>query len=80
MKYILENTTADLPPPCSPKSIYILANLVNLPLFITQDVELTLKRWKLNIEPLRNIALEDIESKISENNVVEEFFSCIIDK
>jgi len=36
---------------------------------------LTLNRWKLNTQPLRELALKDIESKISENNIVEEFFS-----
>jgi len=38
---------------------------------------LTLYRWKLNTQPLRELALKDIESKISEDNIVEEFFSCV---
>ncbi|KAF9778320.1 hypothetical protein BJ322DRAFT_494099 [Thelephora terrestris] len=46
------------PPPCSPKSIYIIANL-------------------LDMQPLRDLALKDIESKLSEDNIVEEFFSCV---
>jgi len=29
LRYIIEKTTADAPPPCSPKSIYVLANLVS---------------------------------------------------
>jgi len=44
------------PPPCSPKSIYVLAGL-------------------LNLQPLSDLALRDIESKLSEDNIVEEFFS-----
>ena len=31
LEYIRENTVTDAPPPCSPKSIYILAELVRLP-------------------------------------------------
>jgi len=31
LEYIRENTVADAPPPCSPKSIYVLAELVKLP-------------------------------------------------
>jgi len=30
---------------------------------------------KLNLRPLRNLALKDIESKLSEDNIVEEFLS-----
>ncbi|KAF9645604.1 hypothetical protein BDM02DRAFT_489896 [Thelephora ganbajun] len=55
LAYILENAS-DTPPPCSPKSVYILASL-------------------LNLQPLSDLALRDIESKLSENNIVEEFFS-----
>ena len=32
LKYIRENTVEAAPPPCSPKSIYVLANLVRRPL------------------------------------------------
>jgi len=56
-RYILQKTVADIPPPCSPKSIYVLANL-------------------LNIRTLRNIALKNIKNKLSEDNIVEELFSC----
>jgi len=31
LEYIRENTVADAPPPCSPKSIYVLAELVRPP-------------------------------------------------
>jgi hypothetical protein len=37
-------------------------------------------RWKLNIQPLHDLALKDIESKLSEDNIVEEFFSGVIAK
>jgi len=43
-------------------------------------VALTLYRWKLKIQPLRDLALKDIESKLSEDNIVEEFFSRVIAK
>ena len=38
---------------------------------------LTLHRSKVGSEPLCDLALEDIASKLSEENIVEEFFSCI---
>lgn len=41
---------------------------------------LTLYRWKLNIQLLRELALKDIESKLSEDNIVEELFSRVITK
>ena len=79
-RYILENTTAGSPPPCSPKSIYLIANLV-CPLQPTnRNFPLTPCCSKLNVEPLRELALKDIESKVSEENVVEELFSCITAK
>ena len=31
LKYVRENTVEAVPPPCSPKSIYVLANLVRRP-------------------------------------------------
>jgi hypothetical protein len=80
LRYILENTTADSPPPCSPKSIYILANLASFVQSTNCDFPLTPCRSKLNMEPLRELALKDIESKVSEENIVEEFFSCITAK
>jgi len=30
---------------------------------------------KLNLQPLKDLALRDIESKLSEDNIVEEFLS-----
>jgi len=56
--YIRQKTVAAAPPPCSPKSIYVLANL-------------------LGIQPLYDIALEDIKSKVALENVVDEIFSWI---
>ncbi|KAF9645603.1 hypothetical protein BDM02DRAFT_3189560 [Thelephora ganbajun] len=83
LRYILERTTADAPPPCSPKSIYVLANLVSSrrpAKALIRGVALTLYRWKLNIQPLRDLAFKDVKSKLSEDNIVEEFFSCVTAK
>lgn len=44
------------------------------------DVALILYRSQLNIQPLYDLALKDIESKLSEDNIVEELFSRIIAK
>ena len=38
---------------------------------------LILHRSKVGSKPLCDLALEDIESKLSEENIVEEFFSRI---
>ena len=75
LKYIRENTTAVAPPPCSPKSIYVLAKVVrqNLSKFITRNRLMC--KSKLGIEPLHMMALEDIKSKVSLDNVVGEVFS-----
>jgi hypothetical protein len=80
MRHILRKPTADAPPPCSPKSIYVLANLVSFPWSSegsSRDVALILWDWKLNLQRLRDLALKDIESKLSKGNIVEEFFSRI---
>jgi len=85
-KYILEKATEGASPLCSPKSIYVLATLVGFCWFepkiqySIRGMGLTLYRWKLNIQPLRELALKDIESKLSEDNIVEEFFSRVIAK
>ena len=75
LKYIRENTTAEAPPPCSPKSIYVLAKVVrqNLTKGITRNRLMC--KSKLGIEPLHMMALEDIKSKVSLDNIVDEVFS-----
>jgi len=81
--YILANTTTDAPPPCSPKSIYVLATLVSPSRFAPklQSVAWLIPSCgKLNIQPLCDLALKDIESKLSEDNIVEELFSRTIAK
>lgn len=43
--------------------------------FTCGGVTLTLHFSKLSIQPLRELAFRDIESKLSERNIVNEFFS-----
>ena len=75
LNYIREKTTADAPPPCSPKSTYVLAKLVRQP----QSVSGTMltSQIKLGIQPLWKSALADIKSKVSLDNVVDEVFSWV---
>ena len=76
MQYIREHTVAAAPPPCSPKSIYILASLVRREPNQTSHIKLTC-RLKLDLQPLRNSAFADIKSKLSVENVVNEVFSSV---
>ena len=80
-RYIVGQTTADAAPPCSPKSIYILAKLVSLlqsiKLFTHDGVTLNLWCLKLTIPLLRELSFKDIEKRLSESTIVEEFFSRI---
>ena len=39
------------------------------------SMTLNLFHSKLNLQPLKDLALRDIESKLSEDNIVEEFLS-----
>lgn len=55
-------------------------HLGGFPLIWASFMALTLYRWKLNIQLLRELALKDIESKLSEDNIVEELFSRVITK
>jgi len=55
-------------------------HLGGFPLIWASFVALTLYRWKLNMQLLRELALKDIESKLSEDNIIEEFFSRVIAK
>lgn len=68
----------DTAPPCSPKSIYILAGLVCpffSDLFFCSVALIESVPPKLKLHPLSELAFADIESKLSEDNIVEEFFS-----
>ena len=72
--------TEGAPPPCSPKSICILAGLVGLfrsEKAFVRGVTLNLCSLQLKMGPLHDLAVKDIESKLSEENIVEEFFSRI---
>ena len=75
-KYVRENTVTDIPPPCSPKSIYVLASLVSHLQPSVSRATLT-HRSKLGIEPLCDSAFADIKNKVSLDNVVDEVFSWI---
>ena len=75
-KYVCETKAKAAPPPCSPKSIYVLATLVrNLQSNVSQ-MALTY-RLKLEIRSLHDGAFADIKSKVSSNNVVAEVFSWV---
>ena len=68
-QYIREKTTAAVPPPCSPKSIYVLASLVRLPstkrVIHGTDVSILAR----NQAPLRNC-----RSRYQWQNVPRRFF------
>jgi hypothetical protein len=74
--YIREKTVAAAPPPCSPKTIYVLANLVRQPSTERSHAILT-HNIKLGIQPLCDSAFADIKSKVTLNNVVDEVFSWV---
>lgn len=77
LNYIREKTVATAPPPCSPKSIYVLASLVRQPsIQMVSDVALR-HRTELEIQPLCDSAFADIKSKVSQSNVVGEVFSWV---
>ena len=68
LNHIRENTVAAAPPPCSPKSIYVLANLVGAASNQAFHMILTYQ-FKLEITPLCDTALADIKTKTSLDNV-----------
>lgn len=72
--YIRKNTFKGMPPPCSPKSVYVLANLVRQ-LSIIESFRRLTRSIELGMQPLRDRALADIKSKVSSKNVVSEVFS-----
>ena len=74
-QFIREKTVPTAPPPCSPKSIYVLANLVRFN--ILRKTRNSDPQDKLEIKPLCENALADIKSKVSQSNVVDEVFSWI---
>ena len=76
LTYIREKTIASAPPPCSPKTIYVLAKLVGPPSVKRLEHELTC-RIKLVIQPLCDSAFADIKSKVTADNVVDEAFSWV---
>jgi hypothetical protein len=74
-RHIQEQTMQDKPPPCSPKAIYSLATAVSFgAICIGFRGNPTLK-IQLRIPALRDLAFEDIRSKITKENVVTELFS-----
>ena len=76
LNHIREKTVADAPPPCSPKSIYVLAKLVRQPPTERLEHEL-MCRIKLGIVPLCDSAFADIKSKVTVDNIVDEVFSWV---
>jgi hypothetical protein len=62
--------------PCPPKAIYCLANKVCLsPLTPSEKWRYQWPFSQVGLTRLRDIAFEDIRSKLDEDNIVEEFFS-----
>ena len=74
LNYILEKAVAAVPPPCSPKSAYVLANLVRESSGWRLG-RVLIYRIKLEIPSLCERALADIKSKVTLDNVVDEIFS-----
>lgn len=72
--YIRGIKAISTPPPCSPKNIYVLANLVRTPQPNVSRMTLTCL-LELGIRPLCDRAFADIERKVSLDNVVVEVFS-----
>ena len=73
---IPKKTATVAPPPCSPKSIYILASLVRHLQLSVLGVTLTYET-KLDIRPLCDSAFADIKTKVSLDNIVDEVFSWV---
>jgi hypothetical protein len=77
LNHIREKTVAAAPPPCSPKSIYVLASLVRQPSIERLTHDTNTSKFKLGIQPLCDSAFADIKSKVSLDNVVDEVFSWV---
>ena len=60
--------------PCSPKSVYCLANQVCFPLFVSNGGT-NILLLQVALTRLRVMAFKDIRSKLDENNIIEELFS-----
>ena len=60
--------------PCSPKSVYRLANEVCL-VPLSGDVPANDSFAKVGLIGLCDIAFKDIQSKLDENNIAQELFS-----
>ena len=75
-QFIRDNTVEEAPPPCSPKSIYVLACLVRQVQLMVSHVKFT-HQVKLEIDPLRDSAFTDIKTKVTVDNVVSEVFSWV---
>ena len=74
----LEGLSVSLPSPivvelCSPKSVYCLASKVCLAPFRSDVADSSFA--KIGLTGLCDIAFEDIQSKLDENNIVQELFS-----
>ena len=76
LNYIRERSTTAAPPPCSPKTIYVLASLVRN---LQSNISCTIltRQLKLGIQPLCDSAFANIKSKVSPDNVVGEVFSWV---
>ena len=61
------------PPLCSPKSMYKLADEVSIPVITPHMARL--KQFQLGISDLKELARDDILSKLSNENIVIELFS-----
>ena len=60
--------------PCSPKSVYCLADKVRLT-SLRSDVVIDSSFAQVGLTGLCDLALEDIRSKLDKNNIVHELFS-----
>ena len=74
LNHIREKSSDAAPPPCSPKTIYILASLVRQPRSKVSDIGLTVQT-KLEMQTLCDSAFADIKSKVASDNVMDEVFS-----
>jgi len=60
--------------PCSPKSVYCLANKVRLVPFRSYAITYSFFA-QVDLTELCDIAFEDIRSKLDKNNIIHELFS-----
>ena len=62
------------PPECSPKSMYRLADEVGLSIY-TFGTPGNLNLSQLGLTELKKLAMEDIKTKLSSDNILVELFS-----